>query len=406
MSAGVIIGQSRHNRSLREKIATTSHEIARQKEQNPLLTTPNRTRSTTQSQRNRQSEARFVHAKLQIDDFFEILERDRTGQALFEVLPDFIQSIQHLNSDELMKLFESLQEGNPDKGNLELFQGIFSMMLLSLATELDPQPDFEILNGLTPDQQLTLFPTLLKKDPEGAQTWLRNTDLSRRNRSQIESVLISRLMTENPLQGIRTMREFQLGSPNNTIGRAFIVSDDHVPLIEQAYHAPENEGLKKHLSKILMLSAHSQKGVVGAKEQASKLNLQSDEIIDFVGNALIHNTKNTGDLLDWAMEDVPEGESKFNGVLYNSIQLWANDDFGSAAEWLQTIGPSDYRDTAIDGFARSITLVDPEAAAVWALEIQSPKKSEKVLNYVLKYWNGTDSEAAKAWSKAREETDQ
>ena len=99
----------------------------------------------------------------------------------------------------------------------------------------------------------------------------------------------------------------------------------------------------------------------------------------------------------WIMESIDEeGQRR---AIPNAISNWANRDFNAAGEYLGTMPPSDIKDRAIQRFAQTVALLDPEAAAEWSLQIGDERLRHSALQLATAQWRNKNDEAAKQWLK-------
>jgi hypothetical protein len=89
-----------------------------------------------------------------------------------------------------------------------------------------------------------------------------------------------------------------------------------------------------------------------------------------------------------------------NREIGNAAETWGRLDASAAADQLAEMKPGELRDSAVGGFVRSISALDPATAAGWADSIQNQDRRASSVKSVLGSWRSQDREAARAFVNA------
>ena len=347
------------------------------------------------------SEERIEAANLEVDVFLKSVGDTRSPVSFLKGLPDFMRSIEDLNAKELLALVARL-EGEGGSGVSSEANEMLSGLLLSLAGEVSSERNWESLDELEGEAQAMLFTSMARRDPDAAIQWLKGKNLPPMSRNRMAQALISLTLAQEPIAALEMIRELGTGWESFQGKMPMKLDGGKVSQLEAAFKEPKNADLQKQIVSILMRSASSG-GVASLKQQAERLDLSGAELMGLVfSGQTFHQPKETGEFLDWMVEIVPQDHPEMPKTIFNAAQQWANRDFGAAAEWLGDLKPSKSRDFAIEGFVYSVAQLDPEAAALWALEVQGSKKRETVLAHAMKAWRQKDAVKADSWLERRE----
>jgi hypothetical protein len=104
--------------------------------------------------------------------------------------------------------------------------------------------------------------------------------------------------------------------------------------------------------------------------------------------------------LRWALAQ-PDDRGRFLSVKF-AFQTFYEQDRDAAKAWLAAQPATPALDPARLSYALSELYVEPEAAAMGALEIQDEATRDDILGKVVRYWLGRDPKGAQAWMEASE----
>ena len=402
----VLVTQRVYQRSLADQAETAEKKIERlqagllrRSGDNPGFV--ERSEGLRPGQKNLPSEERIEAATSDVEVFLESAGDSRSPVSFLKGLPDFMRSIEDLNAEELLEVVARMDgDGSPE--SLTETGEMLTVILLSLAGETGSEGVWEYLGEMKGEGQGMLFSSLARKEPDAALEWLKEQSLPTKSRERMAQSLISATLARDPIAALKMIRELESDGQSVQAGRLIKLNEGQVFQLEAAFQEPKNADLQKQIADILMKSASSE-GIASLKEQTERLDLDGAEMMDLVfSGPNFQQPKETGEFLDWMVESVPQDHPEMPKTIFNAAQQWANRDFGAAAEWLGDLKPSKSRDFAIEGFVYSVAQLDPEAAALWALEVQGSKKRETVLAHAMKAWRQKDAVKADSWLERRE----
>ena len=394
----VITQQAKSKREIQDEIALTSLSIQQLTKQ----TTLSQSSSSSQSQRNltstysNQADSRTdaeerVARILQEVLAFEIPWNDLNGGAFLSILPELLPIIQDLTGHELLILCEQLEahriseERSPNVDYYALNQ-----LFLMLASEQEPEAAIASLP--TPEEKRMIFSNFAHSNPIAAQQWLKDADLPPAIKQYLARSLATFLLAEDVEAWLQAQRQFQL----QAIHQDANVPDNEVPLLEAAFHAPENRDLREKILQTLLSSALV-KNVGEARQQAERLDLHPHDLLGFFTNTNLFEDTNQGDLLDWMQDNGKKEPAIMETQIFSTTRRWAHRDFEAAADWLLSKEPSPTRDYAIEGFVSSVSRLDPEAAIQWTDQIQNPERQATTQEQIIEWWTGQNPDAAARW---------
>lgn len=117
---------------------------------------------------------------------------------------------------------------------------------------------------------------------------------------------------------------------------------------------------------------------------------------DVISTALVRTQPDYA--VQWAGNLSEEGLR--NRAIGKIAEAWGRQDASAAADQLAKMQPGGFQDSAITGFVRAITELDPSTAAGWAGSIQNQNLRKESLNGVMQNWCSKDRGAARNFVNA------
>lgn len=324
---------------------------------------------------------------------------------LIRLLPDILALLEDLSVDELFVLLEELHELSKDKseaksGRAESIVGVLFLLL----SDVEPERILTFLEGEDQDsrvlheiQSSALF-SLARQDPAKAEAYLKASDWRGRLRQQGEFAVFGGLVQVDFEQALRYLEETNLNSGQEI---SVLANAGRDPAVRSQMRAAvvemKNSPMKKRLSTALMAAEFTAGGFEGVSQLLSGMTFatpeERDEAISGAANmGLVFKPQET---IEWLKKEA--SSARIAECLSNSIMGWARQDYEAAGEWLKTQNPSSDTDHAISAYASTVVQIAPEAAMVWAEEIQDPKMQENTQKRTLREWHEMDPAAAESW---------
>ena len=310
------------------------------------------------------------------------------------ILQNFLAIIKPLKSSELLQLEEKFSANlSPGETNQAL------QFLLLIAGEENP------LAVLTSERELgyeirhSLFHSLVRKDLSAARRWL---DKYLEEESEVKAMYlvphyVSKLFEKDCEAGLLAAKDYGIKLESLSF------TDEMIEQVRAAYVDPSYGGQKGELA-LMFLQSTFARNPAQAQEEADKMGIPYEELLPFFAQekGVDLPTEQSRDYIDWMLTSA-QTANQLDSILKpisNQLANWAGQDYEASAEWLSEQSPSPIRDHAIKGFVGAVSLLDLEAATLWANQIQDETLKEQVLSRSLDAWKKQNPEAAQAWEES------
>ncbi|CAN5407760.1 hypothetical protein BH23VER1_BH23VER1_21860 [soil metagenome] len=404
----VLAAQSARNHRLGQRLEKASATVARLDSTGspshafPAQATPNARPSAAGGPEDAahpapaKSATRVADASAQIDQLaggLEGLEGSPAG--LFKILPDVLRVVENLTLDEMIAVAEGIEDDatlTEPSGT-----GVIRAILYSLAAEQDPARLVRN-NELMKEQEfrLSLLGALARRDPEAARRWLLNSDISEREKQETASMLAIQVMRRDLDAGLPLLR---LASPqvSSWSSRPLFLPDEALPDLVAAMDRPENADIRPLLLNLAIGSVAHAGDLEDARQRIDQLGIAPEDVATAFddGPLLRRIDADPAELLDW-MQDVQTPE-QLQKSFPHALRRWAERDYNAAAEWLGQMDSSPLKDAAIERFSQTVTGIDPQAAIIWAGEIQDTHLRARALVGAAERWIVSDKPTADRW---------
>ena len=329
-------------------------------------------------------------------------DMNRNPAGFFKVLPDILRIIQGLSVDEMIEVAAGIDApggmNNPDG------KAIARMVLFLLAAEHDPMRVIEksdIMGMRDREIRNALLGQLARRDPAGALEWIKNSDFSRDEKSEFKAMIAVRVLRNNVSEGLKFIRE--TGSENDG-GRGDIrevmmripMPPERIPELMTALEDEANADMRSELVGMVLQSTALGGDISEVRKAADQIELTPTELSNFFNRGFSDILMSDPDAAMAWMTEAQDAEWQLRTVP-SAIAGWAREDFNAAGEYLGKMEPSRVKDQSIREFAQTITRVDPEAAAAWAMQIGQKPLRDSTVRYVASQWRGKDNERAERW---------
>ncbi len=400
LATAVFVAQSTRNRRLQELLSEERHQLVALRENETLLPS-NRKQGNGRSNRataedEKDSAERIKRALSDIDILVrDVGDMEQSPASFFEVLPDLLRVVQHLTTEEIIKVAKGIEL--PASEGIEDGKGAARLLLLLLSSEDDPE---RLLadDTLIRDRELrqSLMRSLARRDPDRALQWLEKSDMSTSKRNRFESQLIAQILLSDIDVGLKLLRE-KPGLARETSGRFSTapIPEEMLPELVEASRKPENAAIKTDIVNLVLSSASAEGGIPAARALAERFQIYPKELLDFFGQSRSYPEPEA--LLTWMMDVLP-AEDQLNTVP-KATQLWASRDFNAAGKWLGNMETSAVKDESLRRYSNTVVNVDPHAAMLWAAEIQDDDIRRKAIESAAIQWKSNDAAAANQWLK-------
>ncbi|MGI9240831.1 MAG: hypothetical protein ACR2RV_08520, partial [Verrucomicrobiales bacterium] len=328
----------------------------------------------------------------------EVGEVNGSPDKLFRTLPDVLRLLKELDLDEMIAVADKI-DAPLALGRRAGGKGAIKLILLLLAGEQQPVRILDKIHAQGDGEAVAMaLGSLATKDPQGAMRWINRSDLPESERSQIRNMIALKALNSDFDTGLAMLREQVSPESENAIALL-----SQLPLkrgtLDQAAAAlrrPENAELQPALVNMVLHSTLFHTGIQGAREAVERYSLRKEEVAAFLEDAgLRYAQSDPASTIDWIVEIQP-GEVQAESIP-KIVGRWANSDYNAAGKFLGQMEPSPVRDLATVSFARTVVPLDPEAAAIWALEIQDAERRRETIEFVAGEWREKDQAAASAW---------
>ena len=103
--------------------------------------------------------------------------------------------------------------------------------------------------------------------------------------------------------------------------------------------------------------------------------------------------------IEWMGATFPPG--KCNQPIMDMIRCWTSQDYEAAGKWLASAPEGPARNTAIRGYAETVSLYDPETATQWAMTLPPGKDRDATLSNIHADWPQDDPAGKEAFATER-----
>ena len=406
LCATVLLGQKAHNGNLKKKL-TEAKQLRRTANGNQPQTTLATTQAISknagkieiQNYRERTTPKQRIEKTL---TQIQALQKnwDESNPASFLIIvKETVAIIQPLNGEELFALIDELSSKVTDQTSLspspaDAFYNSVLTFLQPVASEVDPTTALQRMATGDTDPHILLvgFGAIARHDPEAAALWIEQSGPSTL-RTLFEKSLLHSVLENDPKSAPATIRRFNLGNEEMTL------PPETVAALRSTYHDPENSDLRKDLGRI-MIHSQLEQNVSEAKNEAEVLALSPAELDRILVGSTLSDSSEQRQLMDWIQQIAATSETPAS---LHSLKLqtshWATMDLEASADWIASLETAPIKDEAIHGFSTAVQELDPEAATLWADQIENSTLRQRVLRDTLQKWEQQDATAAAQWKK-------
>ena len=309
----------------------------------------------------------------------------------------FAKLLEHFDGEDAGGIFELLQEGGAEQSQITLF--------LFAWGRKDPHGALEFADGgMRGDVSEWFRGQILagwaSTDPQSAINWLSthedsDVDPGRRAR-YLEESLIRGLVSHD----IDVATDYVLQSIDPTIAKKYLESFAQKQLkrrsfdvvLEWGERLPPGEGKARVLDRVAY--AYAERDLAAATNWVEKY--ASKDWAAAVVSRVAEEWAEDDSLAtaEW-LESLPQGAGR-DRASYTAFREWMRRDAAGASAFIAGMEHSSAKDHAVAALIENLG-DDPEAAAVWAMEIGEPEMREEVLNRTVRDWLRRDEAAANAW---------
>ena len=252
---------------------------------------------------------------------------------------------------------------------------------------------------------LTALACLARENPTAALDWLRNHPQHASDEAKGE--LITAVAEQDGQLAFRLVTDLNFKISNYAVGQILNSSKT----LEEKSAAVA--GLREYLATIReekvrdQIAASSISGLAGAIgnesfESATRWiadqNLTPQELGQFAEGLHIFITKGeTGRWIAWLHQVLPSGKTDLK--IQEVVRQWTENDNQAVSKWLGTISAGHVRNTAVRGYAETVSRYEPETAARWAMTLPPGKDRDQTLKEIYRNWP-TQDDSSKAAAEA------
>ncbi len=312
------------------------------------------------------------------------MRRDPSG--LIRLLPKLLPIVDSLSAGEMIEVARSLDSSEQADGT-----SAARMILLLLAAEDDPErilKDDALLKD--PGVLQGVMGALARRNPHKARKWLEKLSLPESARQRLDQVVFLQTLRSDVPSGIaylRENREIVNNSPH------LFAPESLATQLMTASDLPENADIRRELVALVLRSADAKGGVNATRKEAERFRVASEDLVNFFQSS--YRKSGSEDLLTWMSDSLSMSDQL--KVIPNALGRWASQDYNAAGKWLGEMAASSAKDEAIRSYAHAVIDLDPEAAMVWATEIQNEEMRKGAAAYLLERWSEADPAAAEAY---------
>ena len=308
--------------------------------------------------------------------------------------PGFLRSVEGLSADELIAVAQSLPRNHA--GHRRTHPRHRDWLLL-LAAEKDPQRVLQDASLMTEEMEQKVIALLAWENPAavlrrlGPMKKLTGEPTNGKRMANMgdwkEATRVRcaiRLLGVDFDQGMRALTDIHdnyLYIPagvGGTLGNAS-VPESAIPRLIEAAGRPEYAKMRDDLIELTLRHELYDGGVPAAARTAESMNLTPEEL-KTIFDDLVRNDVMEAEpvaLLEWMANTQPERVPE-------ATLKWADLDIKSTCDWLGKLPPSKMRDRTLSEFAVRAGKLDPDAAALWATEIEDQTERRGTLLRVVR----------------------
>ena len=400
-SSVVLVSQGLENRALVRRLEDRREEIAvlrKGGQAKPLSVLQSASRSRSAAGEDSYAatavaEEHIEDTRRRIEAFVEGFGHDLDPEALFRNLPDFLRIVQDLSASEMIEVASRIDHlpSGPASG-----MAMARKTLLLLAAEHDPMQVYEragagVLENLGIHR--TVLGQLARRDFAEARSRVEDSDLTDDEKYRTISVLAAEVMRDNVGEGLELLREM-----GNYSGFSRPLPEERIPELVAALDDPANAAMRRDLVYMILDGTGLAGDLAAVREISEQIKATPEELSWHIMGYF----KDGGSECEAAMAWMNEAfdDEVLARTVPEAIQSWAHRDYNGAGRYLGTMEPSEIRDRSIHRFSKTVTDIDPEAAAIWAAEIGQPGLRDQVVRAVTERWLEQDPVAAERWLEA------
>lgn len=408
LCATTLIAQKQHLNNLQKSILSSRNKLASLERKSTsshsnISTQNHKKEDFTSAESLIEPRQKIQKATQDLEAFItQNAQKTQRGTHILPLLKDILAIIRDLNTQELIQLGEELSQLKTDEKNEDLPDFVQSLIRL-IASEDHPLHFLNTENELTNEETLSLFTSLVRKNPSQARQWLDDTLKNTPDNIGLKPQSIRALPSYFATILLETdlRAAFQAAQDYETKFNAAALSDSTRQKLQEAYQNSAFTAHHREIAKLLIKSAFV-RSISLAQDEAQALNLSHEELLPIFKDGTGIMSSNSQDrqiLLDWMFESANSADD-FESISASALahlEQWANTNFETAAHWLSQQSPSPALDSAIEGFSNIVAKIDGEAATLWAAKIQDAEKRGRTLQRTINHWQRQNPEAADAW---------
>ena len=413
ISCGIaLLAQAARNRSLSAEAQGKATELNDLKAQldgahapdDSLSALTPRQKSIAKYRDSSTSEERIEHTHSQIEALVaELGEIGDSPARLYSELPKLLSLIQELDLDEIIAVADRID--SEFSADFTDGAGAMKLVLIMLATEQDPQRVFERPDvAKNPRISAMVLTAIGREDPDAAlamldritpefeaTVWTRITRQALNNDFEKGLQLIREAQKKGREGATRPLQQLQMGQLAPEVTAAAIA----------AMKRPENEPLRKEIVGAIITNSLHRGGTEAAKAVVERHQMDHED----VGQHLADNYYNIMDsnpteTLTWMLE--VQTPAQREAAIPKAIKNWTIKDYNAAGEFLGTMEPSTTKDKAIVEYSNLVINLDPQAATIWAAQIEDPDLRDEAIRLAADSWHDKHPQAALEWIAEQE----
>ncbi len=203
----------------------------------------------------------------------QIGDPDRDPVALFKALPRFLDSVQGLDTEALIRLAQDLPDDEMGKAA--------EAILYELIAEQDPKRALELestqmVEGLYP----TALRELATREPANVLSYFQQLPIGNRQSDRVRAEVALALLKTELDQALTFLRETGEGDWGKYTRRAIIWALKHAGLREsmiRALPSEEDAGQRRQLSELIAKSIHASEGLDAARAWLDSQNVSVED---------------------------------------------------------------------------------------------------------------------------------
>lgn len=403
-----LLGQRHHNQNLRKELAKAkqSSSLVLPTHAPEVGTTSSRAEESPEIKRlyryrqQTNSDQRITEAREQINALCERKPNPSTSAKALLFIKELLPFIQALDADELNILLRDLMDGSSNHlaqaaSSTNYSHSLILLMLQTTAAEMDPLQELKKLETTPIDSEILAmkFGSIARQNPEAASAWLEY-DCPPEQKEELSEIFLNSILLEHP-ERLAAMIH-QHGPPSSDVP----LPAETLDILRTVFQDPVNSDIQNELAHLIVQS-QARQGIEIAQQEAEALNLTHAQLLSVFKGSLFSEEIEQAPFLNWMLESAAQSGAPYSlqNTISHRVSSWASSDIKSSADWMNNLDPSPNKDKAIKGFTSAVQGIDPEAATLWADQIEDSTLRQKVLQSTLTEWEQQDSSAATQWRK-------